>query len=257
MRAPRDGGRRRRAVGPRPRTRRHAVRARRPRHASPRGVLRRFTATTSPPTRMPISAGLGLVRAPSTRTSPASTSCAGSRSTGRRGGSSRSCWTRRACRGRACRSRKAARSRRERTRRCSTSGSAWATCEPISPSPDPTLTIDVRGARAARASSGSPSTRERRPEVPAAETYPDDLQYHREHDWARHRRRRGRPGSPGTRRTRSASSSTTSLRRRARPSQATRPTGRSSRSRRCPTDLAALRRGARGQPEGRRRALRR
>ena len=45
----------------------------------------------------------------------------------------------------------------------------------------------------------------------AAESYPDDLRYHPEHDWARVDGRRGRArASPGSRRTRSASSSTTS-----------------------------------------------
>ena len=42
----------------------------------------------------------------------------------------------------------------------------------------------------------------------AAESYPEDLKYHREHDWARIDGDEACSGSPGSRRTRSASSST-------------------------------------------------
>src|SRR3954449_266243 len=40
-------------------------------------------------------------------------------------------------------------------------------------------------SRAGRTSSGNRSTRRRRPRVAATESYPDELKYHREHDWAR------------------------------------------------------------------------
>ena len=45
--------------------------------------------------------------------------------------------------------------------------------------------------------------------MPAAESYPDDLRYHREHDWARSTATPRRSASPGTRRTRWATSSST------------------------------------------------
>ena len=44
--------------------------------------------------------------------------------------------------------------------------------------------------------------------MPAAETYPDDLRYHPEHDWARVEGDEAILESPGSRRTRWASSST-------------------------------------------------
>ena len=80
---------------------------------------------------------------------------------------------------------------RARTRRCSTAGSAWATCRPRAPSPGPTHDRRARQARAAPTSCTSRSTSERSEHVAAAESYPDDLRYHPEHDWARDRRRRG------------------------------------------------------------------
>ena len=66
----------------------------------------------------------------------------------------------------------------------STSASAWATCRADWPSPDTELVIDVRGKAAARPGREEADL----PEGDASgrsESYPDDLRYHPEHDWAR------------------------------------------------------------------------
>ena len=58
--------------------------------------------------------------------------------------------------------------------------------------PGTELTIDVRGKAAPRRGRARSRSTRRRSEWPRAESYPDDLLYHPEHDWARIDGRRGR-----------------------------------------------------------------
>ncbi len=84
-------------------------------------------------------------------------------------------------------------------------GSGWPTWQLSAPSPAPS----------SRSTSAAPPARRGRPKAhlrqgalsPGRSSYPDDLLYHPEHDWARITARRPRSGSPGTPRTRSARSS--------------------------------------------------
>ena len=120
--------------------------------------------------------------------------------------------------------------------------------------PGTELTIDVRGKHRRARIVKKPIYNERSNDV-AAESYPDDLKYHPEHDWARiegdeatlghhlvrpGRARRARPLRAAGRRRDDLEG------RRVR-------RGRVGQGRLRP-DRAALRRGARGEPEGRRRA---
>ena len=99
--------------------------------------------------------------------------------------------------------------------------------------PGTEVEIDVRGRRRAARIVSAPLYDTRRDEGAVSwpeETYPEDLRYHPEHDWARIEGDRGdASGSPGTRRTRSARSSSTTRPRSAPTSPRTRPTPRSSR----------------------------
>ena len=236
--------------------RRDAVRARRARHAAARGLLpaarQRHHARHRRDLRRP---RLGAAR--STRSSPASTSCGGSRTRARRGGSSPFVMEERAiprqgmpiAEGGEVTSGHALADARAWA-------SAWATSRPRWRAGEE-ITIDVRG---------KPRRREDRPEtdlqargaltnMAAAESYPDDLRYHPEHDWARDRGRRGDARDHLVR---------AGLARRARPLRAAgrRRDDREGHAVRrgrvgegsLRPDLAALGRGARGQPEGRRRA---
>src|SRR5205085_3584026 len=72
----------------------------------------------------------------------------------------------------------------DRTHRCSTAESGWATCRLGSQSLDGSRRSTFAADRGGLGSSRSRSTHERR-RVAAAETYPEDLRYHPEHDWAR------------------------------------------------------------------------
>src|SRR5262249_42759129 len=68
--------------------------------------------------------------------------------------------------------------------RCSTSASAWATSRRRRALRGPSSSSTSAGSRGARRFPRSPSTR-RSPDVAATESYPADLLYHPEHDWAR------------------------------------------------------------------------
>ena len=63
--------------------------------------------------------------------------------------------------------------------------SVWATCRPRWPHPTPRSPWTCAGARERRTPRASRCTSRRPEPMPAAESYPDDLRYHREHDWAR------------------------------------------------------------------------
>ena len=227
---------RRRALGRGGRARRdaRAGSARATRSASRSAT--RCTATTSArrPTRSrPASAG----SARSTRSSPASRSCARVKARGperearrvRHGGEGDPAPGHGDRRGRRGDLGHALADARRRA-------SAWATSPPTAAAPGTEITIDVRG-RPRRARSRQEADLQREEDyVAAAESYPDDLKYHREHDWARDRGRRGdarhhlvRPGL--ARRARPLRAA----RGRARRSRRTARTARSSRSRPSPT----------------------
>src|SRR5215211_467518 len=138
----------------------------------------RSTATTSRRTgRRSKPASAGPARSP--RSSPASTCCEGRRSPARPRSSWRSSWTTRESRAAGWPSRAAVRSRRARSRRCWTSGSGSRTSRPTGPSRPRSSRSTSAAGRASR------STSERRASVAAEESYPDDVRYHEEHDWAR------------------------------------------------------------------------
>ena len=64
------------------------------------------------------------------------------------------------------------------------SGSAWPTCRPRAPSPAPPIEIDVRGKLRAAEVRNQAAVLQGALNVADA-SYPDDLRYHPEHDWAR------------------------------------------------------------------------
>ena len=76
----------------------------------------------------------------------------------------------------------AARSRAARSRRASASASAWPTCPPRAPTEGERFEIDVRGKTREAVVVRKPSTT-RRPMAEAS--YPEELLYHADHDWAR------------------------------------------------------------------------
>ena len=215
----------------------------------------RSTATTSRPETDAISAGLGWTCALDKDFTGADELRADQGGRARTRSSSLRDGGARRSRARACRSRAAAGSRPARTRRCSTSASAWATCRPGRRARHRAHDRRARPAAPRARSSPSRSTSERRRVVAAAETLPGRPALPPRARLGAHRGRRGdardhlvRAGRP----------------RRARPlrgagGRRARREGRLLRRGRVGEGgvgrhLAALGRGRRGQPEGRRRA---
>ena len=174
--------RRRRAVGRARAPRRRAGRAGRARHAAPGGLLpplRQRPDASSAARSKPGSAGAA-------RRTPASSAprpCAPCARPARPRSSSRSRSTGPGSRARATRSPAAARSRAARCRRASASASAWPTCPPSAPPLGSAL-------RDRRSWQDAPRRRQAEAALPkglvmAEASYPDDLLYHAEHDWAR------------------------------------------------------------------------
>ena len=166
-----------------PRARRHALRPRSARHAPARGLLpaarqrhHRGDGRDLRRARLDVRAREGVHRRGGAPTIKAERAC--KLVAVRDGGE--------AVPGRRCRSTAVERSRRVRTRRRSTLASAWATFPPRSPTPGTEL-VDRRARPAAararrREADLHPEEHER---MAAAESYPDDLKYHGDHDWAR------------------------------------------------------------------------
>ena len=74
---------------------------------------------------------------------------------------------------------------RARTRRCSTSASGMGYVPAATSAPGTELTIDVRGRPRRARGRDETDLQARGVSVAASESYPDDLLYNREHDWAR------------------------------------------------------------------------